>query len=158
VTTGPTGGYRRNCIAAAGTGTRFVQTSGLLPDPQVAVANNHRPECSESPFVNYNTKYTIGQHEAVRWGLIRDLGSEGFTSVTQAILGRGDDHFASDDGQYGLSGRYYADWLGGTEFGAYYQNYHSRLPFLSIEASGRLSQVGTFIQGDNTQFPSGLGG
>ena len=53
---------------------------------------------------------------------------EGFTPVTQAILGRGDDDFADDDGQYGLSARYYADWLGGTEFGFYYQNYHSRLP------------------------------
>ena len=162
VTTSPFGGYRRNCqtqvggTAGPGTGTRFVQTSGLLPDPTLAVNGNSRPECSESPFINYNTPYTIGQHEAVRWGLINDLSDEGVTTVTQAILGRGDDKFASDDGQYGLSLRWYAEDLGGTEFAVYFQNYHSRLPYLSIESSGRPSQVGTFIQGDNTEVATGI--
>ena len=38
---------------------------------------------------------------------------------------------ARDDGQYGLAIRYYADWLGETDFGFYFLNYHSRLPLLS---------------------------
>jgi hypothetical protein len=37
-----------------------------------------------------------------------------------------------DDGQYGLAIRnFFPDLLGGTEFGLYYANYHSRLPVLS---------------------------
>ena len=35
---------------------------------------------------------------------------------------------AKDDGQYGAALRWFADGLGGTEFGFYYVNYHSRLP------------------------------
>ena len=35
-----------------------------------------------------------------------------------------------DSGQYGLSFRYFAEGLGGAEFGIYYMNYHSRIPYL----------------------------
>jgi hypothetical protein len=36
-----------------------------------------------------------------------------------------------DDGQYGLALRWYSEALGDTEFGVYYMNIHSRLPFLN---------------------------
>lgn len=42
--------------------------------------------------------------------------------------------FADDSGQYGLSLRWFAEDWGGTEFGFYYINYHSRLPVLSGSA------------------------
>jgi hypothetical protein len=38
---------------------------------------------------------------------------------------------ARDDGQWGVAVRYYADWLGETDFGFYFLNDHSRLPLLS---------------------------
>jgi len=38
---------------------------------------------------------------------------------------------ADDGGQYGAALRWFADGLGGTEFGFYYVNYHSRLPIIS---------------------------
>jgi hypothetical protein len=38
---------------------------------------------------------------------------------------------ARDDGQWGVAVRYFADWLGDTDFGFYFLNYHSRLPLLS---------------------------
>jgi hypothetical protein len=41
-----------------------------------------------------------------------------------------DDVEPSDSGQYGLSLRYFAEQLAGSEFGIYYMNYHSRTPFL----------------------------
>ncbi len=41
------------------------------------------------------------------------------------------DDEARDDGQYGLALRWYSEALGDTEFGAYYMNIHSRLPFLN---------------------------
>jgi hypothetical protein len=43
---------------------------------------------------------------------------------------------ASNQGQYGIALKYYADTLGnGTEFGAYFMNYHSRLPYVSFFAA-----------------------
>jgi hypothetical protein len=41
----------------------------------------------------------------------------------------------SDSGQYGVSFRYFAEGLAGTEFGVYYMNYHSRVPYLGGFAS-----------------------
>ena len=41
----------------------------------------------------------------------------------------------SDSGQYGISLRYFAEKLAGSEFGIYYMNYHSRIPYLSGVAS-----------------------
>jgi hypothetical protein len=41
------------------------------------------------------------------------------------------DEEARDDGQYGLALRWYSEALGDTEFGAYYMNIHSRLPFIN---------------------------
>ena len=41
------------------------------------------------------------------------------------------DQEARDDGQYGIALRWYSEALGDTEFGAYYMNIHSRLPFIN---------------------------
>ena len=43
------------------------------------------------------------------------------------------DRDARDSGQYGVSFKYYADNINnGTEFGAYFMNYHSKLPYVSF--------------------------
>jgi hypothetical protein len=56
----------------------------------------------------------------------------GLTNTSAAAL-RLLDREPDNAGQYGLSLRYYADWLNnGTEFGFYYMNYHSRAPFASV--------------------------
>jgi len=44
---------------------------------------------------------------------------------------RADTREAKDDGQYGLALRWFVPDLGGTEFGFYYVNYHSRLPTIN---------------------------
>ena len=44
---------------------------------------------------------------------------------------RGTDLEPEDDGQYGIALRLYAPGLGGTEFGLYYMNIHSRLPTIN---------------------------
>lgn len=43
----------------------------------------------------------------------------------------GEDIEAEDGGQYGVAFRWFADQLGGAEFGLYYVNYHSRLPVVN---------------------------
>lgn len=46
------------------------------------------------------------------------------------------DHEARSSGQYGVAFKYYADWLNnGTELGAYFMNYHSKLPYGSFYAT-----------------------
>ncbi|NNE04232.1 MAG: DUF1302 domain-containing protein [Xanthomonadales bacterium] len=49
-------------------------------------------------------------------------------------LPRAETRLADDSGQYGLALRWFAENLGGTEFGFYYLKYHSRLPVLSGSA------------------------
>lgn len=54
-----------------------------------------------------------------------------------------DSQFPSDSGQYGVAFRYFAEQLGGTEFGFYYLNYHSRLPLISGFALTAVPSVGS---------------
>ncbi len=49
-------------------------------------------------------------------------------------VGRLPNRNASDEGQFGLALRWYAEALNETEFGFYFLNYHSRLPLLSGRA------------------------
>lgn len=63
------------------------------------------------------------------------LGSAGLAIETSPwdegiLLKRGGDRDARDSGQFGLAVRYFFEPLG-TEFGAYFINYHSRLPIFS---------------------------
>jgi hypothetical protein len=143
VTGSPYSGNRRNCIAAAGTGTRFVQTVGLLNDPLLSAPGpdgNGLVECNDSAFISHVVPFPIGQHERFRLGQIDgsggqpNLGLDGMTRATAGVLERGTDLEASDGGQYGIKLALFAEDLGGTEFNFFYQNYHSRLPFLNIGA------------------------
>ncbi|SFU16426.1 DUF1302 domain-containing protein [Pseudomonas marincola] len=55
----------------------------------------------------------------------------GYTTTSEGVIvPRGGDRDARDDGQWGLSFRYFAPELD-TEFGAYAMNYHSRNPIFS---------------------------
>ncbi|WP_370291790.1 DUF1302 domain-containing protein [Thalassolituus sp.] len=53
--------------------------------------------------------------------------SERVSPVTERI----EDDEPRDSGQYGLALRWYAESLGDTEFGFYYMNIHSRLPYIN---------------------------
>ena len=50
------------------------------------------------------------------------------------FLARVDDNDPSDDGNYGISLRWYAENLNSTEFAVYYQNYTSRIPYAATVA------------------------
>ncbi|WP_216636758.1 DUF1302 domain-containing protein [Endozoicomonas ascidiicola] len=60
------------------------------------------------------------------------------------VIDRADDDVPDDAGQWGVSLKYYAEELNGTEFGFYAMNYHSRLPFLSATNSIPVDGTGTF--------------
>lgn len=48
-----------------------------------------------------------------------------------SLVPRMEDDEPKDDGQFGLALRTYTDLMGGTEFGVYYMNIHSRMPYIS---------------------------
>jgi hypothetical protein len=57
------------------------------------------------------------------------------TPTTGTIL-RERDMDPSDQGQFGVAFKYYAEGIGsGTEFGLYFMNYHSKLPYISFFAA-----------------------
>jgi len=60
----------------------------------------------------------------------------GLVSRTTLSVGRKPDDEARDGGEYGVSLKYYADWLNnGTELGFYFMNYHSKLPYVNFYAA-----------------------
>jgi|JI10StandDraft_1071094.scaffolds.fasta_scaffold61362_3 hypothetical protein len=164
VTSSPFGSNRRNCNAAVGSGTRIVQTNGLLNDPTGGTLGNDLLECDDSPFVDNTVAYTIGQHELVRLGQINgtggqvDLSGDGVTASTTGVLLRGQDYQADDNGQFGIKATWFAEQLNGTEFGFYYQNYHSRLPFVSIEArpGDTAADLAFNLNTGNTEVATGI--
>ncbi len=62
------------------------------------------------------------------------LGFGLLPDVPAARVRRGPDNFAKDSGQYGAALRWFVPALNDTEFGFYYLNYHSRLPYVSANA------------------------
>jgi hypothetical protein len=68
------------------------------------------------------------------------------------FISRQPDIEPDDGGQYGISLRYFAEKLAGSEFGLYYMNYHSRTPYLGGFTSANESLGGPpgtpFIPGD----------
>jgi Protein of unknown function (DUF1302) len=75
----------------------------------------------------------------------RDIGA--VQSCATAVP-RLEDRYPSDKGQYGLAFRYFAPELNNTEFGLFYLNYHSRLPFASGIAvtNGNANSARYFIE------------
>lgn len=71
------------------------------------------------------TSPVIGENEQ-----LNGTGNPVPVGANMAIQRTADD-LPSDDGQFGLALRYYADWLNDTEFGLYAMNYHSRLVYVS---------------------------
>jgi hypothetical protein len=78
---------------------------------------------------------------------IRDAEIAGGVPLTERngpVAERIADVDAKDDGQYGIAARWYSEALGDTEFGIYYMNIHSRLPFIngSLTNQDRLGVLG----------------
>lgn len=100
------------------------------------------PDPMGTYFSNNDFATPGAEYVALGFGIVPELtaigdylGRPGFESIVGNIVSfmvpRSVGRNASDDGQYGLAFRYYAEELNNTEFGLYYLNYHSRLPVLS---------------------------
>ncbi len=77
------------------------------------------------------------------------------------------DRDADDSGQWGIALRWYSEAFGSTEFGFYYQNYHSRLPlaqvayyetpYVTLAKTGWTSASGAQLNGFGCLAGAGLG-
>lgn len=77
--------------------------------------------------------------------------------AVRPTIDRGDDEDARDSGQWGVAVRYLAEWLGSTEFGLYYLNYHEKAPEIrSAYAGGNASPTMTALGGTWGNLPTGL--
>ena len=77
---------------------------------------------------------------------------------TFVYVPRSGDRDAKDEGQFGVSFRYYAEQLNQTEFGAYFMNIHSRLPTFNTTAAGGQSVVGAVPNNQTGQTDVALAG
>ncbi len=81
----------------------------------------------------------------------RDLELEAGVPLTERVAPmteRLKDDEARDDGQYGMAVRWYSEALGDTEFGVYYMNIHSRLPFINGTLTNQ-DRAGVLGNGDD---------
>jgi hypothetical protein len=106
-------------------GTFFAQTDVIADgcSNNLAVLRNSRSVS--------NALAAAGLPEAARSAVFGSLASQGVNFSNEGIVVHRDaDRDARDSGQFGLAMHYTFEPLG-TEFGAYYMNYHSRLPVFS---------------------------
>jgi hypothetical protein len=136
------GGTRRNCAGdsdapgsltdgSGDTGASATINNGGVSGG-VGVGLLPAPTCLAGTTFDYLTPNTLGLTE-------RDKNARGDLD----FVGRGSDIDPSDDGQFGVALRWYAEDLGATEFSLYYVNYASRLPFLSITAGAPILNIST---------------
>ncbi|MFC5698980.1 DUF1302 domain-containing protein [Pseudomonas sp. GCM10022186] len=94
---------------------------------------------------------SLGPISPIVQGTLQDNGVAWGNPDEGVVVRRAGDRDPNDDGQYGLALRYFAEPLD-TEFGVYAMNYHSRTPFLGINAADP-AVFGLF----SPQNPAGFG-
>jgi hypothetical protein len=111
----PTGSYfSTNDIAALGASYAMLGF-GTAPQPV------------RNPDLFYNVCYGTGASDIAAINASPALRA----AACGGAIARLEDRYPSDSGQYGLALRYFSPELNDTEFGFYFLNYHSRLPFVS---------------------------
>lgn len=129
------GSFRRNCNTAnvgldRMSGARQVAALGGFAAAYDALI--HADCAVGADPIDYNFKIPTGQLEFVK-----------NTFSDESIVTRDGAREADASGQYGLRFNWYAEDLGGTEFGFYYQNYHSRLPMVGFRAGAPTVGIST---------------
>ena len=106
-------------------GTYFSNNDFASDDSDRVIVGFGRRRDQRSPATNPipPTIPTLGAASAALYGP--------FDPAASIWAPRGKDLDPSDNGQYGLALRYLASGLNNTEFGAYFLNYHSRIPLFS---------------------------
>ena len=100
-----------------------------LPSGAISAQIDVTDTVSAALFYQYEWKKTRLNESGSYFSTTDFLDDAGHSLITSAgILERGEDQDADDDGQYGISLMYRADWLAESEFGIYFINYHEKTP------------------------------
>ena len=104
-----------------------------------SVFNTVFGSCEEGDDIDFRTQNEVGNVEASRQAYelrVQSGDKAGVTLGDTDFLRRGTDEEPDslNSDNYGLAVRYYAENLNSTEFGFYYQNYTSRIPYASSMA------------------------
>ncbi len=126
------------------------------------------PDPTGSAFSTNDFAVGDGDHVMLGFGIWSDLGTD-FSQFNGGIIdnfnfvNRLPDRKADDGGQFGVRFNWYLNGLfDGTEFGFYYINYHSRLPFVSgitgtvsglVNGRGALTALGGAAQAIASGLP-----
>jgi hypothetical protein len=130
--------------------------------------NQTKPDPAGTLFSTNDFAVEGGDFVMLGFGAWGDLGTDwtplgGFFDPNFQHVPRLAGEDPDDGGQYGASLKYFfPNLLGGTEFGLYYANYHSRLPVISGVTSdqagfGNAAGVATASQATALALGSGLG-
>jgi len=148
------GSYRRNCDASAVYADPLVYGAptaaflngtygslGVLNQISLGLGGGVNPvlspgECGGTE-VDMRYRIPIGMNEEVR-----------MRNGDLNYIPRLADQDPDDGGEFGVAVRYYADWLNATEFGFYFTNTHSRLPYAQLVPG--TPQVGISSTNDGT--------
>ena len=118
------GAGRVNCDAT-GTG---ATTQALAPAIRNILDAYNGNNCTDTPQISY--AYSLANRDKPAEQLRREAEDPYF------MTRRFDMDPEADDDTYGLAVRWYAEQLNSTEFGLYYQNYRSRIPYASVITTG----------------------
>ena len=108
----PRGSYFSNNDAASDDADRVIVSFGRRRDQRTPPGNPVPPGI---PGLSAGAAAALGPYDP----------------AAEIWVPRSADHNPSDSGQYGLAFRYLAHEFNNTEFGVYYMNYHSRVPFFA---------------------------
>ncbi len=90
---------------------------------------------TNNAVMNANLSFGGSAEDPEQIGVFLDNPLTLITDTSATVL-RVRDNEASDSGQFGVAFKYYAEELNnGTEFGLYFINYHSKLPYVSFYAT-----------------------
>lgn len=104
-----------------------INTDDAVYDPQIRDAFGD-PNNPETQIDDRLAEFGYYQAE-------RQIYGEDANETAGRTICRAKNRIPDDGGQYGVKFSYYAEWLNDTEFGFYYSNTHSRLPYASFIAA-----------------------
>ena len=140
------GNGRINCDRAgtgAGVNASSPYTQALGDASEAALAAVGYGDCSNSDFRDF--RYHLGSTAGITAEEERIAGNDNYFLPRDTSLDTG-----SDFDSMGLAVRWYAESLNSTEFGFYYQDYQSRIPYVSIMAEGPQAGIGVIGAGSGS--------
>lgn len=135
------GGNRRNCTPTAADPIAGA-TEKIYRDAINGVLGACPAGSLTEGFLHYGNALRDGHIETSRQSY-RTITAAGGVLEDRNFLRKIDDDWSNGSDNYGIALRWYSEDLGSTEFSFYYQNYASRIPYVSTIAYQPVAAVNT---------------